>query len=209
MKLTEFRNLLREEVRRIISENSITLSNGKVIKNTSVDNNGINLDSRKITIDDLSQGFSIKPNSKKAFLELLKASKTLLRLVIEKDLGITDDEGFNDTINRNKPLQAKYAQLVEPRANPYYWSLDMNKLPLSIKRSISKIKGKFKGDHPELTSFVNKYYDFSKYKVNKDYKWIISFYKQDSPAEIDIEFWNPKMKKDAQVVKFLKKFETD
>jgi len=104
MKLTEFRNLLREEVRRIISENSITLSNGKVIKNTSIDNSGITLDSRKITIDDLLQGFSIKPNSKKAFLELLKASKTLLRLVIEKDLGITDDEGFNDTINRNKPL---------------------------------------------------------------------------------------------------------
>ena len=208
MKLIEFRNLIREEVRRIISENSITLSNGKVIKNTSVDNNGINLDSRKITIDDLSQGFSIKPNSKKAFLELLKASKTLLRLVIEKDLGITDVEGFDDAIKKNKLLQAKYAQLVEPKVNPYYWSLDYDKLPLPIKRSIIKMKGKsFIGDFPELTSFVNKYYDFSKYKVDKDYKWQISSDPRDPSPSVDIEFWNPKMKKDALVTKFLKKFE--
>lgn len=205
MKLTEFRKLIREEVRRIISENTITLGNGKVIKNVSVDNSGINLDSRKITIDNLLQGFSIKPSNKKAFLELLKISKALLRLVIEKDLGIIDDEGFNDMISRNKPLQAKYTKLVEPRVDPSYWPLDINKLPLPIKRSISKLKGRLKGDYPELTSFANKYYGFSKYKVDKDYKWMIDT----RDLSIDIEFWNAKMKKDAQVIEFLKKFETE
>lgn len=208
MKIVDFRKILREEIRRMISENSITLANGKVIKNVSIDNSGITLDSRKITIDDLLQGFSIKPNSKKAFLELLRTSKTLLRLVIEKDLGITDVEGFDDAIKKNKLLQAKYAQLVEPKVNPYYWSLDYDKLPLPIKKSIAKIKGKsFTGDFPELTSFVNKYYDFSKYKVNKDYKWKISSDPRDPSPSVDIEFWNPKMKKDTQVTKFLKKFE--
>lgn len=208
MKIVDFRKILREEIRRMISENSITLANGKVIKNVSIDNSGITLDSRKITIDDLLQGFSIKPNSKKAFLELLRTSKILLRLVIEKDLGITDVEGFDDAIKKNKLLQAKYAQLVEPKVNPYYWSLDYDKLPLPIKKSIAKIKGKsFTEDFPELTSFVNKYYDFSKYKVNKDYKWKISSDPRDPSPSVDIEFWNPKMKKDTQVTKFLKKFE--
>jgi hypothetical protein len=214
MRVSEFKKLIREEIRRILKENTIQLGNGKVIKNVSVDSNGITLDTKKIPINALSQAFSIKPNNNKAFLELLKASKTLLTLVIEKDLGIIDDEGFNDVLSKNKPLQAKYLKIVEPKANPQYWSLDIDKLPLplkrSIKRSVLKLKGKsFKGDYPELTSFASKYSDFSKYKVIKDYKWILSFFKQDSSIDITIEFLNPEMYEDTKVVKFLKKFELE
>jgi hypothetical protein len=101
MKLTQFRKLIREEIRRVVKEGSINtleLGNGRVVKNVSVDANGIKFNNKTIPMDSVHDYFSTKKGKEQQLAKLVMDSELLQRVIIEAELGISDEEGVADAL---------------------------------------------------------------------------------------------------------------
>ena len=112
MKISEFRKLIREEVRRVLKENTITLGSGKVIKNVIVDYNGIKLGNKSLSFDDINDYFSTKPGKEGQLAKLFMDSELLQQLAIEAELGISDEEGVADVLNSEDPKLASQVKML-------------------------------------------------------------------------------------------------
>ena len=112
MKISEFRKLIREEVRRVLKENTITLGSGKVIKNVVVDNSGIKFGNKSLSFDDINDYFSTKPGKEGQLAKLFMDSELLQRLAIEAELDISDEEGVADVLNSKDPKLASQVKML-------------------------------------------------------------------------------------------------
>ena len=106
MKASELRKLIREEVRKVLKENTIELGNGKVIKNVSVDANGIRFGNKSISFDTINYYFTTKPGKETQLAKLVMGSELLQRVIIEAELGISDEEGVGEAITTEDPKLA-------------------------------------------------------------------------------------------------------
>jgi hypothetical protein len=106
MKITEFRKLIREEVRKVINENSMELGSGKIVKNVSVDASGIKFGNKSISFDTINYYLSTKPGKENQVAKLVMGSELLQRVMIEAELGISDEEGVGDVITMEDPKLA-------------------------------------------------------------------------------------------------------
>jgi len=118
MKISEFRKLIREEVRKVINENSIELGSGKIVKNVSVDASGIKFGNKSISFDTINNYLSIKPGKEDQLAKLVMGSELLQRVMIEAELGISDEEGVGDVIKMENP---KLASQLKALTKSIYW----------------------------------------------------------------------------------------
>ena len=112
MKATEFRKLIREEVRKALKENTITLGSGRVIKNVVVDNSGIKFGNKSLSFEDINDYFSTKPGKEGQMAKLFMDSELLQRLAVEAELGISDEEGVADVHNGEDPKLAGQIKML-------------------------------------------------------------------------------------------------
>lgn len=106
MKLSQFRRIIKEEVRRVLNENSLKLGNGKVVKNVVVDANGIKFGNKSVSFDDINYFLSTKPGKEQQLAKLVMDSELLQQLMIEVELNISDEEGVGDVISMDDPKLA-------------------------------------------------------------------------------------------------------
>ena len=112
MKVSEFRKLIREEVRKALKENTITLGSGRVIKNVVVDNSGIKFGNKSLSFDDINDYFSTKPGKEGQLAKLFMDSELLQRLALEAELGISDEEGVADALSIEDPKLASQVKML-------------------------------------------------------------------------------------------------
>ena len=88
------------------AESSIELGSGKIVKNVSVGASGIKFGNKSISFNTINNYLSTKPGKEGLVAKLVRDSELLQRVMIEAELGISDEEGVGDALKTEDPKLA-------------------------------------------------------------------------------------------------------